>query len=97
HGNGTQEIFWNEPRVQYLSSHQMPLYPGTGSRNERGAGNIDNEPLSPGAGSHEVRAAWDEILLPALDARRPQLRLTSAGFDLHRNDPLAQLQLETGD
>ena len=97
HGNGTQEIFWNEPRVQYLSSHQMPLYPGTGSRNERGAGNIVNAPLSPGAGSHEFRAAWDEILLPALDAHRPQLLLISTGFDAHRNDPLAQLQLETGD
>ncbi len=97
HGNGTQDIFWNEPRVLYLSSHQMPLYPGTGSHNERGAGNIVNAPLPPGAGSHEFRAAWDEILLPALDAHRPQLLLISAGFDAHKNDPLAQLQLETGD
>lgn len=97
HGNGTQDIFWNEPRVEYLSSHQMPLYPGTGSRNERGVGNIVNAPLPPGADSHEFRAAWDEILLPALDAHRPQLLLISAGFDAHRNDPLAQLQLDTGD
>ncbi len=97
HGNGTQDIFWNEPRVLYLSSHQMPLYPGTGSRNERGAGNIVNAPLPPGAGSREFRAAWDEILLPALEAHRPQLLLVSAGFDAHRNDPLAQLQLDAGD
>ena len=97
HGNGTQDIFWNDPRVKYLSSHQMPLYPGTGSRNERGAGNILNAPLPPGAGSREFRAAWDEILLPALDAHRPQLLLVSAGFDAHRDDPLAQLQLETDD
>ena len=97
HGNGTQDIFWNDPRVQHLSSHQMPLYPGTGSRNERGAGNIVNAPLSPGAGSREFRAAWDDILLPALDAHRPQLLLISAGFDGHRDDPLAQLQLETDD
>ncbi len=97
HGNGTQDIFWNEPRVLYLSSHQMPLYPGTGSRNERGAGNIVNAPLPPGAGSGEFRAAWDEILLPALDAHRPQLLLISAGFDAHRNDPLAQLQLDSDD
>ncbi len=97
HGNGTQDIFWNDPRVLYLSSHQMPLYPGTGSRNERGAGNILNAPLPPGAGSHEFRAVWDEILLPALDAHRPQLLLISAGFDAHRNDPLAQLQLDADD
>ncbi|HEY3521627.1 MAG TPA: histone deacetylase family protein [Rhodanobacteraceae bacterium] len=97
HGNGTQDIYWNEPRVQYLSSHQMPLYPGTGSRNERGAGNIVNAPLSPDAGSREFRAAWEEILLPALEAHRPQLLLISAGFDAHRNDPLAQLQLDTDD
>ena len=97
HGNGTQDIFWNEPRVLYLSSHQMPLYPGTGSRNERGAGNIANAPLPPGGGSHEFRAAWDEILLPALEAHRPQLLLVSAGFDAHRDDPLAQLQLDADD
>ncbi len=97
HGNGTQDIFWNDPRVQYLSSHQMPLYPGTGSRNQRGAGNIVNAPLPPGADSNEFRAAWDEILLPALDAHRPQLLLISAGFDAHRNDPLAQLRLDADD
>ncbi|HJU25710.1 MAG TPA: histone deacetylase family protein, partial [Rhodanobacteraceae bacterium] len=97
HGNGTQDIFWNEPRVLYLSSHQMPLYPGTGSRNERGAGNIANAPLPPDAGSREFRAAWNDLLLPVLEAHRPQLLLVSTGFDAHRDDPLAQLQLGADD
>ena len=97
HGNGTQDIFVNEPRVLYLSSHQMPLYPGTGSVNERGLGNIVNAPLPPQAGSREFRTAWDEILLPALENFRPQLLLVSAGFDAHRLDPLAQLQVEAED
>jgi len=97
HGNGTQDIFRREPRVLYLSSHQMPLYPGTGARNERGLGNIVNAPLPPQAGSREFRAAWDEILFPALGSFRPQLLLVSAGFDAHRLDPLAQLQIEAED
>ncbi|MGN6728665.1 MAG: histone deacetylase family protein [Rhodanobacteraceae bacterium] len=97
HGNGTQDIFRREPRVLYLSSHQMPLYPGTGARNERGLGNIVNAPLPPQAGSREFRAAWDEILFPALESFRPQLLLVSAGFDAHRLDPLAQLQIEAED
>jgi acetoin utilization deacetylase AcuC-like enzyme len=97
HGNGTQDIFWREPRVLYLSSHQMPLYPGTGARNERGVSNVVNAPLPPQAGSHEFRAAWDDLLFPALENFRPQLLLVSAGFDAHRLDPLAQLQLETED
>jgi len=97
HGNGTQDIFARVPRVLYLSSHQMPLYPGTGSINERGVGNIVNAPLPPQAGSREFRAAWDEILFPALESFRPQLLLVSAGFDAHRLDPLAQLQVETED
>jgi acetoin utilization deacetylase AcuC-like enzyme len=97
HGNGTQEIFAREPRVLYLSSHQMPLYPGTGAASERGVGNIVNAPLPPGAASREFRAAWDEILFPALEDFGPQLLLVSAGFDAHRLDPLAQVQLETAD
>ncbi|MDQ2971745.1 MAG: histone deacetylase family protein [Pseudomonadota bacterium] len=97
HGNGTQDIFWNDPRVLYVSSHQMPLYPGTGAENERGAGNIVNAPLPPDSGSREFRAAWDDTLSAAIDAFRPQLLLISAGFDAHRLDPLAQLQLETDD
>ena len=97
HGNGTQAIFRHDPRVLYASSHQMPLYPGTGDASEHGAGNIFNAPLPPGAGSIEFRAVWDRTLLPELDLFRPQLLLISAGFDAHVRDPLAQLQLETGD
>jgi acetoin utilization deacetylase AcuC-like enzyme len=97
HGNGTQAIFRHDPRVLYASSHQMPLYPGTGEASEHGAGNIFNAPLPPGAGSIEFRAVWDKTLLPELDLFRPQLLLISAGFDAHARDPLAQLQLETSD
>ena len=97
HGNGTQDIFWNDSRVLYISSHQFPLYPGTGARNEIGAGNVVNAPLPPGAGSAEFRHAYVETLLPALDRFAPQLMLISAGFDAHRLDPLANLNLETDD
>jgi acetoin utilization deacetylase AcuC-like enzyme len=97
HGNGTQAIFDNDPRVLYLSSHQMPLYPDTGYANERGVGNVVNAPLPPGAGSEAFRTAWRERLLPVLDSFRPQLVLVSAGFDAHRRDPLAQLELEADD
>jgi len=97
HGNGTQAIFRHDPRVLYASSHQMPLYPGTGDAGEHGAGNIFNAPLPPGAGSDEFRAVWEEKLLPELDLFRPQLLLISAGFDAHARDPLAQLQLGVDD
>ncbi|QNP39841.1 histone deacetylase family protein [Lysobacter solisilvae (ex Woo and Kim 2020)] len=97
HGNGTQAIFDGDPRVLYLSSHQMPLYPDTGYANERGVGNVVNAPLRPGSGSDPFRAAWSDTLLPVIDAFRPQLLLVSAGFDAHRLDPLAQLQLEADD
>ena len=97
HGNGTQAIFEGDPRAMYLSSHQMPLYPDTGRVHERGIGNVLNAPLQPGSGSAAFRAAWREKLLPALDGFRPQLLLVSAGFDAHRNDPLAQLELEADD
>jgi acetoin utilization deacetylase AcuC-like enzyme len=97
HGNGTQHIFRHDPRLMYLSSHQMPLYPGTGAGNEHGAGNVVNAPLQPGAGSIEFRAVWDKTLLPELDLFRPQLLLISAGFDAHARDPLADLQLTTED
>jgi len=97
HGNGTQAIFEAEPRVQYFSSHQMPLYPDTGHAHERGVGNIFNAPLPPGTGSRGFRAAWSGHLLPAIDAFRPQLLLLSAGFDAHWRDPLAQLQLDATD
>lgn len=97
HGNGTQAIFDTDPRVMYLSSHQMPLYPDTGYANERGVGNIVNAPLPPGSGSEVFRKAWREQLLPALDSFRPQLLFVSAGFDAHKRDPLAQIELETED
>ena len=97
HGNGTQAIFEGEPRVLFASSHQMPLYPDTGHADERGVGNIVNAPLPPGAGGEAFRHAWQSRLLPAIDAFAPQLLLVSAGFDAHRRDPLAQLELEAAD
>lgn len=97
HGNGTQAIFETDPRVLYLSSHQLPLYPDTGRSDERGVGNIVNASLPPGATGAQFRTAWREKLLPALDAFRPQLVLISAGFDAHWRDPLAQLQLDNDD
>jgi len=97
HGNGTQAIFEHDRRVLFASSHQWPLYPGTGARNETGAGNIVNAPLPPDADGAPFRATWTDALLPAVDAFRPQLLLVSAGFDAHRRDPLAQLRLEAGD
>ncbi len=97
HGNGTQDIFAAEPRVLYLSSHQSPLYPGTGRAGDTGVGNLVNAPLAPGSGSADFRAAWASTLLPALEAFRPELVLVSAGFDAHRLDPLADLQLEAAD
>lgn len=97
HGNGTQDIFEHDPRVLYLSSHQSPLYPGTGDARERGAGNLRNAPLAAGTGAQGFRNAWHTVLLPAIDDFRPQLVLVSAGFDAHWRDPLAQLQLEAAD
>jgi len=97
HGNGTQDIFWRDARVLYASTHQWPLYPGTGAREERGAGNIVNAPLPPRAGSGEFRAAMNATVLPALHAFQPQLVIVSAGFDAHRLDPLADLALEAAD
>ncbi|WP_313917405.1 histone deacetylase family protein [Tahibacter sp.] len=97
HGNGSQDIFANDTRVLYASTHEMPLYPGTGLRRETGAGNIVNEPLPSGGGSGEFRAAYRDRVLPALDAFAPQLVLISAGFDAHRLDPLANLNLDADD
>jgi acetoin utilization deacetylase AcuC-like enzyme len=93
HGNGTQAIFEREPRVLFASSHQSPLYPESGREDERGVGNIVNGTLSPGAGSYEFRDLWDSVLLPRLNAFKPQLLLVSAGFDAHRDDPLADIRL----
>jgi acetoin utilization deacetylase AcuC-like enzyme len=98
HGNGTQHIFEDDPQLFYASSHQLPCYPGTGLRAERGvAGNVVNMPLSPGSGSAEFRESWEYIGLPALLDFRPDLLIVSAGFDAHRMDPLAQLRLNTED
>jgi acetoin utilization deacetylase AcuC-like enzyme len=97
HGNGTQAIFEKEPRVLFISSHQSPLYPDSGREDERGVGNIVNAPLSPGDGSYAFRELWDGALLPRLAAFRPQLLLISAGFDAHRDDPLADIRLGSED
>ncbi len=98
HGNGTQAIFWDEPEVLFASTHQMPLYPGTGAERERGAhGQIVNAPLPPGAGGAAFRRRFETRVLPAVEAFRPELILVSAGFDAHRADPLAQLELEAAD
>ena len=97
HGNGTQAMFEDDAELFYASTHQMPLYPGTGAARETGRGNICNAPLPPGAGSAEFRAAMTERVLPALDAFRPDMLLISAGFDAHQADPLANLRLEEAD
>ena len=97
HGNGTQAIFEQAAEVLYVSSHQMPLYPGTGSEDETGCGNILNLPLAAGSGSHEFRVAWSERGLPALRRFQPGLIIISAGFDAHQLDPLGQVELQDED
>ena len=97
HGNGTQDIFWNDPRVLYVSLHQHPLYPGTGSVEETGGsdarGYTVNVPLAEGATDEVYDAAFDRIVGPVLDLYAPELILVSAGFDAHARDPLAAMQL----
>ena len=94
HGNGTQDIFWNDPTVLYSSTHQMPLYPGTGARNETGAQNtIVNAPLSSGDGGTQFKEAFESVILPRINNFQPDLIVISAGFDAHKNDPLANLNL----
>jgi acetoin utilization deacetylase AcuC-like enzyme len=97
HGNGTQDIFWQDRSVLYCSTHQMPLYPGTGAKGETGAGNIVNAPLLPDSGSDSFREAFSSRVLPAVDAFGPDLIIVSAGFDAHYRDPLAELNLVEGD
>jgi acetoin utilization deacetylase AcuC-like enzyme len=98
HGNGSQEIFWNDPTVLYCSTHEMPLYPGSGSTNERGEhDNVVNVPLRAGDGGAQFREAFDVMILPRLDAFRPGLIVISAGFDAHTRDPLANLNLTEPD
>ncbi len=101
HGNGTQEVFWDDPSVLYVSTHQWPAYPGTGRSDEVGGpgarGATVNVPLPPGATGDVVRRAFDEIVAPAVAAFSPTWVLVSAGFDAHRADPLADLALSSGD
>ena len=98
HGNGSQDIFWSDPTVMYCSTHQMPLYPGTGALGERGDHDtIVNAPLRPGAGGEPFREAITSRIMPRLEQFRPDLIIISAGFDAHWRDPLANLQLDEGD
>ena len=98
HGNGTQDIFWADPTVMYCSTHQMPLFPGTGARGERGEHDtIVNAPLAPEDGSAKFRAAFENTILPQLQKFSPELIIVSAGFDAHYRDPLASLNLRAED
>ena len=98
HGNGTQDLLEDEPRALFVSSHQFPLWPGTGAADETGPHDtILNLPLAPGIGGAEFRRAYEEKVFPRVQAFRPDLILVSAGFDAHRDDPLAELMLDTGD
>ena len=93
HGNGTQDIFWSDKDLLFASTHQMPLYPGTGALSETGVGNIFNAPLRPGDDGDRFKEAFEARLLPALHNLAPDLVLISAGFDAHKDDPLANLRL----
>jgi acetoin utilization deacetylase AcuC-like enzyme len=94
HGNGSQEIFWSDPTVMYCSTHEMPLYPGTGAVSERGKHNtVVNAPLRAGDGGKQFREAFEQVILPRLRDFRPDLIVISAGFDAHMRDPLANLNL----
>ena len=98
HGNGSQDIFWADKSVLYCSTHEMPLYPGTGSREERGEhDNIVNAPLRSGDGGPQFREAFESVILPRLRAFAPDFIVISAGFDAHRRDPLANLNLVEAD
>ena len=98
HGNGTQDIFWADPTVMYCSSHQMPLFPGTGASGERGEHDtIVNAPLASEDGSAKFRAAFEDLILPRLEKFSPELVVISAGFDAHYRDPLASLNVTAED
>jgi acetoin utilization deacetylase AcuC-like enzyme len=97
HGNGTQDVFWSDKDLFFGSTHQMPLYPGTGSLSETGVGNIYNAPLRPGDGGAPFREAFLSRIIPALKNFHPDLVLISAGFDAHEDDPLANLRLKEPD
>jgi acetoin utilization deacetylase AcuC-like enzyme len=98
HGNGTQEIFWSDATVMYCSTHEMPLYPGTGAVSERGDhDNIVNAPLRAGDAGDKFKQALESRILPRLSSFGAELIIISAGFDAHRRDPLANLQLVDAD
>jgi len=97
HGNGTEGVFRDDADLFYGSTHQWPHYPGSGAKEDRGTGNIFNEPLPAGSGGEAFRAAYSEVILPALDAFAPEFIFISAGFDAHADDPLASLFLHEAD
>ena len=97
HGNGTQNIFWSDSDLYYGSTHQMPLFPGSGELSETGEGNIFNAPLRAGDGSEQFREAFESRIIPSLDAFEPDLVLISAGFDAHAADPLGSVELQEED
>ncbi len=98
HGNGSQEIFWSDKTVMYCSTHQMPLFPGTGAVSESGEYNtVVNAPLRPGDGTDKFHDALESRILPRLIEFRPELVIISAGFDAHYRDPLANINLEEAD
>ncbi|MCO6414965.1 histone deacetylase family protein [Siccirubricoccus sp. KC 17139] len=97
HGNGSQACVEDDASILYASSHQWPLYPGTGQKREKGVGNVFNAVLPPGADGEAFRAAWAAELLPAVDLFAPELLVVSAGFDAHARDPLAQLRVREAD
>ncbi len=98
HGNGTQDLIWNDDRILFCSTHQMPLYPGSGAAHETGAhGNVVNVPLQPYSDGAELRSAFDEHILPALSQHKPEMIFISAGFDAHAADPLANLEFTEAD
>lgn len=98
HGNGTQDLLWSEARSLFVSSHQFPLWPGTGEAHETGAmNNVINLPLPPGTDGPAFRAAWEREVFPRVEAFEPELILISAGFDAHADDPLAELALHEDD
>jgi acetoin utilization deacetylase AcuC-like enzyme len=98
HGNGTQDIFWADPSVMYCSTHEMPLYPGTGAKTEEGEhGTCVNAPLAAGDGSEQFKAAFTDVILPKLHNYAPELVIISAGFDCHHRDPLANINCKEQD
>lgn len=101
HGNGTQDVFWNEPNVLFVSFHQHPLYPGSGMVEHTGGpaapGSTMNLPLPPGATGDVYRQAWERVVLPKVEAFAPTFLILSAGFDAHRNDPLTEMGLSADD